>query len=447
MVRVEPLTAEEHCDDLFAAFSADPNHTRWTYRFQSGFDTRDELFAYLVSIESHPSAHYGVYIDVASGKASGLGALMSISPANGSLEIGAIMLAPCMSGTPAGTEALVLQLRWAFEAGYRRVEWTCDPLNLASMRAAQRLGFSYEATFRQRYVSKGRNRDQAIFSIVDGDWPAIDVQHRAWLDGSNFDEAAKQRRALSAMTLPILCATAPVANPHEHQNEHGQPLGLPLPSGWTPPPKPVRRTLQGACVACAPLTVDHASSLYLELCRAGDEHWAWLAYGPFASESEFTRWVGACTLATDTLFHTIIVEGQPVGIASFLRIFDAHASIEIGHLSFGPTLKQSRAATEALYLMIAWAFGSGYRRVEWKCNAANAPSWRAATRLGFVPEGILRQHAVVKGHNRDSAWLSIVDGEWPRVDRALQLWLSPDNFDEMGRQRQRLEEVRAALPA
>lgn len=124
-VRVEPLTAEQHCDDLFAAFAEDPTHARWTYRFQNGFDSRDDLFGYLVSIETNPSAHFGVYVDVASGKAAGLGALMSIDPAHGTIEIGAIMLAPSMARTAAGTEALVLQLRWVFEAGYRRVE--CMP--------------------------------------------------------------------------------------------------------------------------------------------------------------------------------------------------------------------------------------------------------------------------------------------------------------------------------
>ena len=119
-VRVEPLEAERHCDDLHEALAADPTHSRWTFRFQSGFETRDQLFAYLVGIESGTAAFFGVYIDLATGKAAGLGSLMSIDTAAGSIEIGAIMLAPAMSGTAAGTEALILQIRWAFELGYRR---------------------------------------------------------------------------------------------------------------------------------------------------------------------------------------------------------------------------------------------------------------------------------------------------------------------------------------
>lgn len=458
-VRIEPLEADRHCDALFAAFNADPEYlaggSRWTYRFQNGFDTRAELFAYLVSIETKSDAHFGVYIDRASGKAGGLGSLMSIDPEQGTIEVGAIMLGPGMSQSSAGTEALILQIRWAFDLGYRRMEWTCDPINAASMRAAQRLGFSYDLTFRQRYVSKGRNRDMAIFSILDQDWPAIDAQHCMWLAPSNFDQTTgKQKCALSQLTAPCLAAVSPDANwqPTTHTNLLGQPIGPPLPKGWKPPPKPPRQTLAGTFASCVPLTLEHARPLYREFADVDDEHWAWLPYGPFASEAEFTEWIAAATRTADPLFYvvyahaTTIDRGRPVGLVSYMRIFDAHGVLEIGHLSFGPALKRSRAATEALYLLLEWAFRSGYRRVEWKCNAHNGASVRAARRLGFVREGLLRQHRVAKGYNRDTVWLSIVDREWPLVGGALRAWLAADNFeDATGKQRRRLRECRAEL--
>ena len=151
-------------------------------------------------------------------------------------------------------------------------------------------------------------------------------------------------------------------------------------------------------------------------------------------------------LGADPLFFAIVdaATGRATGLASYLRIAPAAGSIEIGHLYFSPLLQRRPAATEALFLLMDQAFELGYRRLEWKCNALNAASRSAALRLGFQFEGIFRQATVVKGRNRDTAWFSIIDGEWPQLRRAFARWLAPANFDEKGRQRERLSTLTAA---
>ncbi len=170
--------------------------------------------------------------------------------------------------------------------------------------------------------------------------------------------------------------------------------------------------------------------------------WTYLPYGPFASAAEYAAWVES-RRGEDPLFFAIIdrTSGRPVGAASYLRIDPAMGCIEVGHLSYSPALQRMAAATEAMYLMMRRAFDElGYRRYEWKCNSLNAPSWNAAERLGFRYEGTFRQAWVQKGRNRDQAWFSIIDGEWPAVRSALEGWLDPSNFDDSGQQRRRLAE-------
>ena len=139
------------------------------------------------------------------------------------------------------------------------------------------------------------------------------------------------------------------------------------------------------------------------------------------------------------------VSGQAVGVGGYLRIDPANGAIEVGHLLFSPLMQGTRIATEAMVLLMRRVFDElGYRRYEWKCDALNAPSRRAAERLGFTFEGVFRQAVVVKGRNRDSAWFSILDSEWPALKAAFERWLDPKNFDADGKQRKRLEEFRAA---
>ena len=170
--------------------------------------------------------------------------------------------------------------------------------------------------------------------------------------------------------------------------------------------------------------------------------WDYLPYGPFPDEAAFAAWLTGMAAARDPVFFALVDPGtgRPCGMASYLRIAPEHGSIEIGHIWFGAGLQRTTAATEAIFLLAARAFdGLGNRRLEWKCDAANARSRRAAARFGFTFEGVFRQHMVVKGRNRDSAWYSILDGEWPAVRAAFERWLDPANFDAAGVQRTALD--------
>jgi RimJ/RimL family protein N-acetyltransferase len=187
----------------------------------------------------------------------------------------------------------------------------------------------------------------------------------------------------------------------------------------------------------------HEQALYESLHDdAGDPRlWDYLPYGPFTRE-EWHEWFAASCASRDPLFFALLVDGVPLGQASYLRIEPEHGVIEIGHIALGPELQRTPAATEAMYLLARHAFDDlGYRRLEWKCDALNARSRRAAERLGFTFEGIFRQHMIVKGRNRDSAWFSIIDREWPERRAAFEAWLDPANFDATGRQLKPLREV------
>jgi RimJ/RimL family protein N-acetyltransferase len=174
--------------------------------------------------------------------------------------------------------------------------------------------------------------------------------------------------------------------------------------------------------------------------------WTYFPYGPFPDEAGFRAWLDEIAAKDDPLFHAIVDEsGDPVGVASFMRISPDTGSIEVGHIHYSPRLKRTRAATEAMYLMMRRAFDElGYRRYEWKCDSLNAPSRSAAERLGFTYEGTFRQHVVSKGRNRDTAWYSIIDSEWPAIRDAFEAWLDSENFDAAGKQRRRLEALRQA---
>jgi RimJ/RimL family protein N-acetyltransferase len=180
-----------------------------------------------------------------------------------------------------------------------------------------------------------------------------------------------------------------------------------------------------------------------------DPHlWDHLAYGPFASQTEFTAWLEERAASADPLFFAIVDMATMVaqGMASYMRIVPEHGVIEIGHIWFAPALQRTRQATEAIFLLASNAFDAlGYRRLEWKCDALNERSRRAAERLGFTYEGIFRQHMVVKDRNRDTAWFSITDGEWPVRRAAFKAWLAEENFDESGRQRESLSALRALI--
>jgi RimJ/RimL family protein N-acetyltransferase len=202
--------------------------------------------------------------------------------------------------------------------------------------------------------------------------------------------------------------------------------------------------MEGAYVRLEAVDVaSHAASLYrLSHARPEDAAlWTYLAYGPFADQGEFERWLAERAASTDPLFFAIVEQasGQASGMASYLNIVPDMGCIEIGHIWFAPPLQRTKGATEAIFLMMRHVFDDlSYRRLEWKCNALNEASMRAARRFGFTYEGTFRQHMVVKGRNRDTAWFSLLDREWPAVRAAFERWLAPENFDADGRQRMSL---------
>lgn len=232
--------------------------------------------------------------------------------------------------------------------------------------------------------------------------------------------------------------------PHELNNLE-QPIGFSL-KDWEAPPLPPHEPMEGRYCRLEKLDPKrHAAELYeAKATDSTGEIWTYLAYGPFRTYAEYLEWMRENCRSGDPLFHAIIdlASGKAVGVASYLRIVPASGSIEVGHINYSPLLQRSPAGTEAMYLMMKRAFELGYRRYEWKCDALNAKSRAAAERLGFTFEGIFRQASVYKGRNRDTAWYSIIDREWPELEKAFLQWLDPANFDAEGKQRVRLSDSR-----
>ena len=208
----------------------------------------------------------------------------------------------------------------------------------------------------------------------------------------------------------------------------------------SPAQRPERVALPGRVVTLRPFdAASQAEALYEATHGAEREDlWRYMGDGPFAGFDAYQAAFEKKEKSVDPLFWAIVDNAThlPVGQASYLRIEPAHRSIEVGNIIFSPALQRSPGATEAMYLMARYAFDDlGYRRYEWKCNALNQPSRRAALRLGFMFEGVFRQHMIIKGRNRDTAWFSMLDSEWPLRRANFERWLAPSNFDEMGLQR------------
>jgi len=229
------------------------------------------------------------------------------------------------------------------------------------------------------------------------------------------------------------------------KNSLNQPIGFPL-DNWQACKHPQGSLKQGRLCALEPIDLDrHSVDLFEAFSRDLDFHnWTYLPYGPFSSLAEFQDWITSTCLGDDPCFFTIIDShsGKAVGVASFLRILPTTGVIEVGHIHFSPLIQGSAISTEAMYLMMKLVFENlGYRRYEWKCDALNAPSCAAAKRLGFEFEGIFRQATMYKQRNRDTAWYSIIDREWPVIKSVFESWLSKDNFDASGQQRSSLSEL------
>ncbi|HEY0214347.1 MAG TPA: GNAT family protein [Paenirhodobacter sp.] len=218
-------------------------------------------------------------------------------------------------------------------------------------------------------------------------------------------------------------------------------FGDPVPD-WVAPPRPDATVLHGRYVRLERLTEVHAHMLFRA--NADDNAiWDYLPYGPFTSEVAYMRWVKDMSVLSDPYLYAVIdlATGQPAGVMAYLRITPEVGVIELGHICLSPLLQRSRAATEAMVLMIEWAFAAGYRRFEWKCDAYNLPSRRAAQRLGLSYEGTFRQATIVKGRNRDTALFAATDKDWPGLQAAYDAWLSPANFGPEGQQNERLSDL------
>ncbi len=221
-------------------------------------------------------------------------------------------------------------------------------------------------------------------------------------------------------------------------------------SHWTPRPRPERRIFEGRFVRLEPLSAQkHGDGLYeASTTEDADSRFRWLPEYPPESRAAFQPWLDAKQASEDPLYFTIIdkASGRIAGRQTLMRIDAANGVIEIGNVLWNGLIARKPAATEALFLFAAYVFDElGYRRFEWKCNDNNAPSKRAATRFGFSFEGVFRQHLVVKGENRDTAWFAMIDKDWPVIGAALRQWLDPSNFDADGQQKRRLEDIRASL--
>jgi RimJ/RimL family protein N-acetyltransferase len=220
---------------------------------------------------------------------------------------------------------------------------------------------------------------------------------------------------------------------HRHP-QTGQPVGPPVDEKPAARPGPV--TLQGRFGRIEKLAPAHAETLW-QAVRGHDRIWTYApSSGPFADAAAFTALIETRAGQDDPYFYAIVdAGGRAVGISALMAIRPEHRVVEIGHVVYAPALQRTPLATEAQFLLARYAFETlGTRRYEWKCDALNAASRRAALRYGFTFEGILRQHMIAKGHNRDTAWYSILDSEWQACKAAFERWLAPDNFAADGRQ-------------
>lgn len=219
-------------------------------------------------------------------------------------------------------------------------------------------------------------------------------------------------------------------------NALGQPIGPPLETDL-PRPKPGRVTLEGRYCTLRPLASEDGPGLWDAF---GEDKtgasWTYLPHGPFAAEADFQAFIDGAAESEDPLFFTVLKAGRPLGHATLLRIDAAQGVVEVGFIHFSPLMQRTPASTEAMFLLMAHVFDDlGYRRYEWKCDALNAPSRRSAERLGFTYEGTFRQATSYKGRNRDTAWFSILNSEWPAMKARFERWLDPANFDDGGTQR------------
>jgi RimJ/RimL family protein N-acetyltransferase len=424
----------------------------WTYISAHGpFADEKAFMTWLEGRETQSDPYYYTVHDL-DGRTLGLLALMNIRPAMRVVEIGSIVYSAELQRTPLGTETQYLLARYAFETlGYRRYEWKCDSLNAPSRRAASRYGFVFEGIFRQHMITKGHNRDTAYYSMLDGEWPERKRNFERWLHADNFDRNGRQKISLAilndakpkdadgfsesaadAVNPTVRISTMSASEPHLVT---GQPIGLPVNSTGAPRPSSV--TLKGRYGRLEKLRPDHWPDLWNAF-AGHDEVWTYISTdGPFSEASDFAAFIAQRAAAEDPYAYAIVdADDRAVGYVTLLRINPQMRVIEVGHVLYSPRLQRTVLGTETQYLLARYVFETlGYRRYEWKCNALNTSSRRAALRYGFIYEGTFRQYMIAKGRDRDDAWFAMLDSEWPSRKRNFERWLKPDNFDEKGAQK------------
>ena len=226
-----------------------------------------------------------------------------------------------------------------------------------------------------------------------------------------------------------------------------QPSRGPL-ADWRPPQRPARTALEGLWCRLEPLAPEHGPGLFEAHVEDDGAQWRYLPVGPFADLAAYEVWLDAARIQHDPIHYAVRMgDGRLGGTLSLLRVDPLAGSAEVGWITYAPRLRGTREASEAVILLARLTFNLGYRRFEWKCNAANLASRRAAQRFGFSYEGVFRQAAVVKGENRDTAWFAMIDAEREALEAAWSAWLDPANFDGRGRQRRRLSEMTAGVLA
>ena len=229
------------------------------------------------------------------------------------------------------------------------------------------------------------------------------------------------------------------------ENKLGQPVGETL-ENWSPAEFPAYTAFEGRLCRLEPIDVKrHARDLFKAFSSDTDDRmWTYMTYGPFKSVESIGQWLEVAVQIKDPQFYVLLekTSNSAVGLASYMRIKPEHGVIEVGGISYSPRLQRTAAATEIMYLMMKRVFEDlGYRRYEWKCDALNAASCKAAVRLGFHYDGTFKKHIIYRGRNRDTAWYSILEDEWPRLKQAYRKWLAAENFDENGRQKEKLSDL------
>jgi len=416
-----------HVADLWKAF--DGHDEVWTYISTDGpFATFDE-FARFIAMRAGAEDPYAYAIVDASGRAVGYFTLLRIVPEMRVIEVGHVLYSPALQRTPLGTEAQYLLARYVFETlGYRRYEWKCNSFNAPSWRAALRYGFKYEGTFRNYIIAKGRNRDDAWFSMLDSEWPARKASFEQWLAPENFDSEGRQKMGLAELNGNRIDAAA--------SRDAERPVGIAVDTAPARTPEPVM--LKGRFGAVARLDPARDAKALWAAAGAHQRVWTYISSaGPFADEIAFTAWLVDRKTRDDPYFFAVLDHnGNAAGLLAFMAIRPERRVVEIGSIVYGPALQRTPLATETQYLLARYAFETlGYRRYEWKCDALNAASRRAALRFGFTFEAVFRQHMITKGHTCDTAWFSITDSEWPARKASFERWLAADNFDQQGRQK------------